>query len=126
MPELVGEDIAADDGLGAANFGATVHRNEAAQMSQRRQMNAVHVPEHRVQRGCDLLQRGIARALAKAVHRDARRRRARLDGGDGVRGGEAQIVVAVKFDGQVGHAAHGGHGLPDRTGSMMPSVSAKR
>ena len=114
MPELVGEDVPAGDGLGAADFRAAVHRHEAAQMSQRWQMNAVHIPEHCVQRGCDLLQRGIARALAKAVDRDARRRRPRLDSGDGVRGSEAQIVVAVKFDGQVRHAAHGGHGLPDR------------
>ncbi len=47
----------------------------------------------------------VARALAKAVDRDARRRRARLKRRDGVGRCKSEVVMAVKFDGKIGQFA---------------------
>ena len=60
----------------------------------------------RVQQHHDLLERGVARALADAVDRALDLAGARLQAGEGVGDGEAEVVVAVDGQHDVAQARH--------------------
>ena len=104
------EGVAADHGL----VGLHRHRTHVAHQPARAhelggvdaagdiQVIAAHVHDHH-----DLFEGGVARALADAVDGAFHLARAVPDRGDGIRGGEAQVVVAVDRDDRlvdVGHA----------------------
>jgi hypothetical protein len=64
----------------------------------------------------DLFQRGVAGPLAEAVHRGVGMGGAGPEGGQGVGGGQAQVVVGVHFDADVDPPPQGGDGVVGREG----------
>ena len=101
----MGEYMLADDRLverDAARRGRGDDGGDVAELGQYDTgFSAVQLPErHR-----DFLQRRIARALAQPDHGDRGMRGAGLDGRQRIGGGKAEIVMAVKFEFEVGRRA---------------------
>ena len=99
---LVGERVGADDRLVGLDreAGEVAHqaggRGDLLGGDRGHQVGELGGP--RPQGHHDLLEARVPGALAEAVDRDLDLPRARLDGGQGVRRGEAQVVVAVDAD----------------------------
>src|SRR5208337_3124466 len=99
----MGEDILADDRLGASHFDAAASPNEGAEAPERGQMNGVRVSKDAVERDGNLLKRRVARAFAKPVDCHARGGSPRLQSSNRVGRCKSEVVVAMKLDGEIGH-----------------------
>ena len=83
-------------------------------------------------RNCDFLQSGVSCALSEAERRDGRMRRPGADGRERIGGGEANVVMAMKFDREVGLFADTPDRLicaerleqPERVGEAKPPGAA--
>ena len=67
----------------------------------------------------DFLQRGVARPLADAVDGALHLPRARADGGERVRDGQAQVVVAVRAQNHAGRRGHPAAHLPEHGAVLL-------
>src|SRR5271157_5754630 len=98
---LVGEGVAADDRLVPLHEQAGDRRDHPADRVQTLGLDTRGQPEvvvTRLQRHDDLLERGVAGALADAVDRALHLPRPGLDPGQAVGHRHAQVVVAVRAD----------------------------
>ncbi len=102
MPDSWAKALRADDALVRLNRDAGQVAREAAGggdlLGGDVGRGAAELTRPRAQRHDHLFQRGVAGALAEPVDRDLDLARARLDAGQGVGRGKAEIVVAVRAD----------------------------
>ena len=101
-PALVGEGVGAHDGLVGLDREAGEVAHQAAGGRDLLGLHAAgqlgELGRARPEGHHDLLERGVAGALAEAVDRHLHLARAGLDGGERVGRGEAEVVVAVDGD----------------------------
>ena len=106
MPEFMREYIGADDCLGASDLSPRSRGDQTGDALQALEIDVGAAMRDMAERDGDLLQRGIAGALAETQHGDGCMGRAAADSGERIGGGEADIVMAVEFDRQIGLLAH--------------------
>ncbi len=106
---FVGEDMFADDRLVERNGARRGRGDDGGDVAEFGQHDAGFAPVQLPERDSDLFERRVAGALAEPDHGDRRMRGAGLDRGQRIGGGEAEIVMAVELELEVGGRAQRGH-----------------
>ena len=134
MPELMREDVSADDRLGARDRPTGGVGHEARQWAQAKRIDA-GAPGRRVaKRHDDLFQSRIARPFAKSKHGDAGAGGAGAKRRERVGGGEAKIVMTMELKREICLLAHAPHRLEcaerieqaERIGKAQPRRALRR